>query len=87
MGILEDGEVTFAENLKRLMREQDLTVKELAAHLCVSTVCVQHWRNGRWEPKMQPAIRLARKLGTTVEEIAGTPMSESLRIVEEAEQP
>lgn len=62
--------MSFATNLKTRMAEQRLTVKDLAAHLGVSTVCIQHWRNGRWEPKMRPAIRLAQKLGTTVEQLA-----------------
>lgn len=67
---LEGGEMTaFADNLKRRMTERGLTVKALAAQLGVSTVCVQHWRNGRWEPKMTPAIRLAHALGTTVERL------------------
>lgn len=66
----------FANNLKRLMTERGLTVKELAAHLGVSTVCIQHWRNGRWEPKMRPAIRLARRLDTTVEALSKTNPTE-----------
>lgn len=63
----------FATNLKRLMREQNITNKELAAALGVSTVTVQHWRNGRWEPKMSAAIRLSKRLGVSVEGLASAP--------------
>lgn len=60
----------FARNLKRLMTQQQMNVRCLSISLGVSTVTVQHWRNGTWEPKMTTAIRLARKLDTTVETLA-----------------
>jgi len=62
--------MSFATNLKRLMTEQRVTVAQLAEDLGTSTVSVQHWRNGRWEPKMSRAVKLAKRLKTTVEALA-----------------
>ena len=59
----------IARNLKCLRRQRGLTQEELAEALEVSRQTVGSLENGRYNPSILLAFKLARFFGMTIEEI------------------
>jgi len=58
--------MTFPERLELLLKQKKLTQRELAEYLNIRRPSVSDWKNGAF-PRVDIAIKIAKKLGTTVE--------------------
>jgi transcriptional regulator with XRE-family HTH domain len=69
-------EMSFAENLKRLMRARGLTPRIVCQATGVPSSTLSEWTSGR-EPKLsEPILNVAKFFGVTLEElITGKPAS------------
>ena len=61
----------FAENIKRLRTERQITQEELAKRVGVSQTAIYQYENGDATPKISIAVALAKCLGTTCEALVG----------------
>lgn len=59
-----DLRITFASNLKRLMFQNDLTQKQIADKLEVTTAAVSAWCNGLKMPRPETIDKLCKILKT-----------------------
>ena len=60
---------TAGQKIQMMRSRVELTQKQLAELVGVNQNTVQRWENDQNEPKAKDAIRLARALGTTVEDL------------------
>lgn len=58
-----------SENIVQLMKEQDITPKQLASRMFVSAEVVYKWRRGDRTPSLEQAAKLAQIFGITVDEL------------------
>lgn len=65
-------EESMAENMKRLRDAKGWTQVQLAAAAGVGLDALRKWEQKDRLPGLAPALRLARALGVSVEELAGT---------------
>jgi putative transcriptional regulator len=61
----------MGERLRKLRQAAGLSQAELAARAGLTVDSVQNWEQGRSEPSLSRAARLARALGTSLDELAG----------------
>ena len=61
----------FAENLKSLRKEQDISQGKLGGYVGVSQQCVSEWENGKIEPTLTYLWKLADLFGITIDELVG----------------
>ena len=61
----------FTDRLKELRTEKQLTQKELAAALGVSSNCICEWEKGRSEPSIDTLKKMALILESTVDYLIG----------------
>lgn len=59
----------FNDKLKKLRQQANLTQKQLADVAGVTDTCYQRYEYGDTEPRVRTAIRIAKALNTTVEEL------------------
>lgn len=59
----------FKEKIKKLRQQVNLTQEQLAHVAGVTDTCYQAYEYGIREPKARTAIRIAKALGTTVENL------------------
>jgi transcriptional regulator with XRE-family HTH domain len=59
--------MSFAENLKKLRKENNLSQEELAEMMDVSRQAVTKWENGKSAPSTEKLFKLAELFGTTVD--------------------
>lgn len=64
-------QVQFSENLKLLMRENELTQVKLASVLGVSQSAVSAWLSGKKEPSITSLWLLADYFDLTIDELIG----------------
>jgi transcriptional regulator with XRE-family HTH domain len=62
-------EMTFAGNIKELRRRVGLTQAALASACSLSLGVIRDYEQGKREPVLRSALRLARALGVSVEEL------------------
>lgn len=62
----------FSTNLRRIRLEQKLTQADVAAAVGVWQTQIANLENGRGMPSMDLAIRIARYLGVTLDDLLGT---------------
>lgn len=60
--VLTSIKMTFASNLRRLLRDRDIRSKDLAAQLGVSPSIVTHWRNADKFPAPENLDRICEIL-------------------------
>lgn len=63
--------MTFAQNLARLRRQQDLTQADLAQQLNLTFQAISKWETGQSMPDLNQAARLADILGVTLDTLLG----------------
>lgn len=63
---------TFGQRLQRLRTAAKLTQRQLAEAAGVPMSSLQNWEIDRREPGLRAAVRLAKGLGVSVEELADT---------------
>ena len=59
-------------NLGAEIKRRDMTIKDFAAEVGVSTNTVANWLSGRSEPGIETAKGLSEKLGVTVDYLFST---------------
>lgn len=59
----------IGKNLKQLRIEKDLTQKELANMLMVSTITIQNYENNRRQPNIETLNKIANALNVNVSEL------------------
>ena len=59
----------FAENLKTLRKERNLTQPMLARELKVSNGMISFWENGKYEPTATNIIAVANFFEITIDEL------------------
>jgi transcriptional regulator with XRE-family HTH domain len=64
--------MTFAEKLKQLREKAGLTQSALASATGLGLGTIRDYEQGKKEPTLRSAARLAAALGATVEEFVGT---------------
>ena len=62
---------TFAARLKRLRERAGLSQPKLAAAADVPVATLRTWEQGRREPLLSAAVKLATALGVSLDELAG----------------
>lgn len=77
----------ISENIKNLRKEKQLTQKDLADLLSVTSQAVSRWENGDVEPSVDTISSMAKIFGVTTDEIIygpdSKPKPEIERVVEE----
>lgn len=61
--------MSFAENLKRIRKEKDISQEELAELMDVSRQAVSKWEQGAGYPEMEKMILLSEKLNVSLDEL------------------
>lgn len=61
--------MSFAENLKRIRKERDISQEELAELMDVSRQAVSKWEQGAGYPEMEKMILLSEKLNVSLDEL------------------
>ena len=61
--------MSFAENVKRLREQQNLTQKELAERIGITQPTIAQYEMGIKVPTIIVGAKLAEQLGTTCEEL------------------
>ncbi len=69
---------TFGQKVARLRIGAGLTQRQLADSCAVPLSTLQNWEIDRREPNMRSAVRLAKALGVTVEELADSATVEEV---------
>ena len=64
--------MAFAENVKRLREQQNLTQKELAERIGITQPTIAQYEMGIKVPTIIVGAKLAEQLGTTCEELLGS---------------
>jgi len=60
---------TWQEKARALMREQKVSVKELAATLSMTPGGAGHYLSGRRQPRPGMLVKIAKRLGVSVSEL------------------
>ena len=55
--------------IKELRAEQGLTQEQLASISCVPRICISRYESGKYSPSMSNAMKLAKALKVSVEEL------------------
>ena len=66
----------FAENLKQLRKEKQLSQEELAEILDVSRQAVSKWELGMGYPEVETLLLLSRKLGVSLDSLMATEIAQ-----------
>lgn len=61
--------MSFAENLKQIRKERDISQEELAELLTASRQAVSKWEQGAGYPEMEKMILLSEKLNVSLDEL------------------
>lgn len=61
--------MAFAENMRCLREQNRLSQTELAERVGVTQAAIARFESGRIVPNVVTAVKIARKLDTTVEEL------------------
>ena len=61
----------FGERIKKELKEQGWTQRDLAAALCVQTSTLCEWLNDHNEPPMQIIVDIAKTLDVTTDYLLG----------------
>jgi putative transcriptional regulator len=69
--------MALAENIKAKRLERNMTQEELSGMVGVARKQITCYESGERIPDLYNAIRLARALGTTVEELAETQATQT----------
>ena len=69
--------MNFAENLKRIRKERQLSQEELAEMVDVSRQSVSKWEQGQGYPEVEKLLELSRVLRVSLDALMGTEMSEA----------
>ena len=64
----------FAENIKTLRKEKNLTQPELAKALHVSNGMISFWENGKYEPTATNIILIASYFNISIDELLLTEL-------------
>ena len=64
----------FAQNLKTLRIEKNLTQPQLAKELNVSNGMISFWENGKYEPTATNIILVAKFFNISIDELLLTPL-------------
>lgn len=64
--------MSFQKNIQRLREEQNLTQEELAKAVGIAQAQIAKYENGITVPNIILGVQIAKKLGTTCEEMVGT---------------
>ena len=64
----------FAENLKSLRTEKNLTQSELAKIIGVSQGTIYFWESKTNEPTLSYTVKLANFFGVTLDDLVGEPV-------------
>lgn len=67
--------MSFADNLKRLRKDRNLSQEQLAEHLEVSRQAVSKWEQGSGFPEVEKLIRLSDKLNVSLDSLMSTEMT------------
>lgn len=77
---------TFKDNLKDLLKYEDITVKELAFRSGISKRSIENYLNARASmPPADYACKIAKVLNTTVEQLVGLEDSPNVHTQEQIE--
>ena len=68
--------MSFAENLKQLRKEKQLSQEELAEILDVSRQAVSKWEQGIGYPEVEKLLLLSRKLNTSLDSLMTTEITQ-----------
>ena len=68
--------MSFAENLKQLRREKQLSQEELAEILDVSRQAVSKWEQGMGYPEVEKLLLLSRKLNVSLDSLMATEVTQ-----------
>lgn len=69
--------MALAENIKVKRTEKNISMEELSGIVGVSKMTISRYESGKKIPELYNAIRLAKALGTTVEELAETQAAQT----------
>lgn len=69
--------MALAENIKAKRTEKNISMEELSGIVGVSKMTISRYESGKKIPELYNAIRLAKALGTTVEELAETQATQT----------
>ena len=69
--------MSFAENLKQLRKEKQLSQEELAELLDVSRQAVSKWEQGIGYPEVEKLLLLSRKLNVSLDSLMETEITQS----------
>ena len=61
----------FAENIKELREQKDISQRELASDLKVSQRVISYWERGDSEPNLETLCRIANYFDVTVDYLVG----------------
>ena len=61
----------FAKRLKDLRKDNNISQKELAKQIGVSSTCIVRWEQGSRIPTLDTASRVAKFFGVSVDYLAG----------------
>ena len=61
----------IADNIRTLRSEKDMTQKELADYLHITSQAVSRWEKGETEPSLDAISKMAKIFGVTVDQIVG----------------
>lgn len=67
----EEFKKAFASNLKQIMRDRQITQKELAEVAGITNTCVSYYMTGRRLPPLESLYRLASALGCSIDVLCG----------------
>ena len=64
-------EIKISENLKMLMKEQDLKQQALAEEIGISQSAISSWLSGKKEPSIESLWKLADFFDVSIDELVG----------------
>ena len=64
-------EIKISENLKMLMKEQDLKQQALAEEIGISQSALSSWLSGKKEPSIESLWKLADFFDVSIDELVG----------------
>ncbi|MDY5782434.1 MAG: helix-turn-helix transcriptional regulator, partial [Gemmiger sp.] len=70
--------MTFGESLRQIREERGMTQEQLAEFLGTTKQVISRYETGQRVPKLTVAQEYARRLGVTLDRIAGDPGAQGL---------